>query len=37
VAGASDGIGKAFAFKLASMDYNLILLGRNSEKLEKVT
>lgn len=34
IAGATDGIGKAFSQKLALYNYNLILLGRNIEKLE---
>jgi len=36
VTGASDGIGLAFATTLASRGFNLILHGRNSEKLENV-
>ena len=33
ITGASGGIGKEFAKKLASMKYNLILVARNEEKL----
>jgi retinol dehydrogenase-12 len=36
ITGASDGIGKNTAFKLASMGANLILVGRNEEKTRKV-
>ncbi|XP_075045004.1 inactive hydroxysteroid dehydrogenase-like protein 1 [Mixophyes fleayi] len=37
VTGASDGIGKAYAEELASHGVNIILLGRNMEKLQKVS
>ncbi|KAI1081335.1 short chain dehydrogenase [Whalleya microplaca] len=36
VTGASDGIGKAIAFELASEGFNVLLHGRNSKKLEGV-
>lgn len=34
VTGATDGIGKALAFELASKGLNLVLVGRNPSKLE---
>ena len=34
--GASDGIGRAFAFELCSRGVNVIIHGRNEEKLGKV-
>lgn len=37
VTGSTDGIGKAFAFRLARANLNLILVGRNPEKLCEVT
>ncbi|XP_075045008.1 inactive hydroxysteroid dehydrogenase-like protein 1 isoform X3 [Mixophyes fleayi] len=37
VTGATDGIGKAYAEELASHGVNIILLGRNMEKLQKVS
>ncbi|KZT54694.1 NAD(P)-binding protein [Calocera cornea HHB12733] len=36
VTGASDGIGRALALELAGLGFNLILHGRNGEKLERV-
>lgn len=36
ITGASDGIGKAFAFDLASRGFNVVLHGRNRKKLEDV-
>jgi len=36
VTGASDGIGKAFVFELAKDGFNIVLVGRNREKLEGV-
>ncbi|GJR63253.1 very-long-chain 3-oxoacyl-CoA reductase 1-like protein [Tanacetum coccineum] len=33
---STDGIGKAFAFELAKNGLNLVLVGRNPEKLSKV-
>lgn len=36
ISGASDGIGKAFAFSLASKGLNIILHGRNAAKLDAV-
>ncbi|XP_076889333.1 very-long-chain 3-oxoacyl-CoA reductase 1-like [Bidens hawaiensis] len=37
VTGSTDGIGKAFAFELANKGLNLILVGRNPNKLEEVS
>ncbi|GLU21756.1 hypothetical protein SLE2022_378750 [Rubroshorea leprosula] len=37
ITGASDGIGKAFAHQLALQGLNLILVGRNPQKLESVS
>ena len=36
VTGASEGIGKAYAVDLAKSGYNLTLVSRSKEKLEKV-
>lgn len=36
ITGASDGLGKAFAFMFASKGLNLILVARNQKKLEEV-
>lgn len=36
VTGASSGIGKAFAEKLAQYGYNLVLIARNEEKLTEL-
>jgi 17beta-estradiol 17-dehydrogenase / very-long-chain 3-oxoacyl-CoA reductase len=36
VTGASDGIGKAFATQLAATGFNVVLHGRNKEKLDNV-
>lgn len=36
VTGSTDGIGKAFAFELAKKGLNLVLVGRNPEKLSNV-
>lgn len=37
VTGPTDGIGKSFAFELARKGLNLILVGRNPEKLKDVS
>ncbi|KAF4378722.1 hypothetical protein F8388_006173 [Cannabis sativa] len=37
ITGATDGIGKAFAIQLAEKGLNLILVGRNSNKLQTVS
>ncbi|XP_071694083.1 very-long-chain 3-oxoacyl-CoA reductase 1-like [Rutidosis leptorrhynchoides] len=37
VTGSTDGIGKAFAFELAKKGLNLILVGRNPNKLNDVS
>jgi len=34
ITGASKGIGKAIALKLASLNYNLVIIGRSSELLD---
>jgi short-subunit dehydrogenase len=34
ITGASSGIGKAFAHKCASLNYNLLLVARNEQKLK---
>jgi len=36
VTGATDGLGKAFALRLAQADFNLVLLGRSETKMAKV-
>jgi len=36
ITGSSDGIGKEFAFELAKRGFNIVLVGRNKEKLEIV-
>lgn len=36
ITGASSGIGEAAAYKFASEGFDLLLIGRSSEKLEKV-
>lgn len=36
VTGATDGIGLEFARQLAAKDYNLLLLSRSQEKLNRV-
>ncbi|CAG9313852.1 unnamed protein product [Blepharisma stoltei] len=36
ITGASDGIGKAFSRAIAAQGLNVILVGRNSEKLRTV-
>ena len=37
ITGASDGIGKEYAFQLAAKGFNICLIGRNYEKLEDVS
>lgn len=37
ITGSTDGIGKAFAFELAQKGLNLILVGRNLQKLKQVS
>jgi 17beta-estradiol 17-dehydrogenase / very-long-chain 3-oxoacyl-CoA reductase len=37
VTGATDGIGKAISFELANKGLNLLLLGRNQDKLQDVS
>ncbi|GAB2297842.1 Very-long-chain 3-oxoacyl-CoA reductase 1 [Dionaea muscipula] len=37
VTGSTDGIGKGFAFQLARLGLNLILVGRNPDKLREVS
>ncbi|GMU94595.1 SDR family oxidoreductase [Ignavibacterium album] len=37
ITGATSGIGKATAIELAKRNYDLILLGRNQKKCEKIT
>jgi short-subunit dehydrogenase len=36
ITGASSGIGQAFAYKLASQGYNLLLIARRSERLSAI-
>lgn len=36
ITGASDGIGKTFAFELAKAGFNIVLVGRSQEKLQGV-
>jgi len=36
ITGATSGIGKAAALKLASLDYNLIITGRRKDRLESL-
>ena len=37
ITGATDGIGKQFALTLASLGFNLMLIGRSQEKLNTIT
>ncbi|KAL0431605.1 UNVERIFIED_CONTAM: Very-long-chain 3-oxoacyl-CoA reductase 1 [Sesamum radiatum] len=37
ITGPTDGIGKAFAFQLARKGLNLVLVGRNPDKLKEVS
>ncbi|EPS35425.1 hypothetical protein H072_11186 [Dactylellina haptotyla CBS 200.50] len=36
VTGASDGIGKEYAYQLAANDFNIILISRTASKLEEI-
>ncbi len=36
ITGATDGLGKIYAINLAKKGFNLVLVSRNSEKLENV-
>ena len=36
ITGASDGIGKGYVFELARRGFNIVLVGRNEEKLKTV-
>ena len=36
ITGATDGIGKILAIEFSKLGSNIILLGRNSSKLDKV-
>jgi 17beta-estradiol 17-dehydrogenase / very-long-chain 3-oxoacyl-CoA reductase len=36
VTGASDGIGKQFAIQLSYLGFDIVLISRSIEKLEKV-
>lgn len=36
ITGVTSGFGKAFAFRLASMGYQLVITGRRKERLEKI-
>ena len=36
ITGASDGIGKEFAIKLASLGFNIVLMARNKDKTSRV-
>lgn len=36
ITGASDGIGKAFAFQLAQRGFSIVLIARNKDKLDSV-
>ena len=36
ITGSTDGIGKASAFHLAGLGFNIVLISRNAEKLAKV-
>ena len=36
ITGASSGIGKEFAYLLADLEYDLILVGRNTAALHKM-
>jgi len=35
ITGANEGIGKSYAFELARQGFNIVLVGRNEEKLKK--
>jgi len=36
ITGASDGIGKQYAFELAKLGFNILLMARDSQKLQAV-
>lgn len=36
ITGASDGIGKQYAFELAKSGFNIVLMARDASKLAKV-
>ena len=36
ITGGTDGIGEAFAYALAGMGFNIVIIGRNREKLDRV-
>ena len=36
ITGASSGIGKEFAYLLAELEYDLILVGRNTDALHEI-
>ena len=36
ITGASSGLGKDFAYKLSNLGYDLVLVARNKENLEKI-
>ena len=36
ITGASSGIGKEFAYLLSDLEYDLILVGRNTDALHEI-
>lgn len=36
ITGSTDGIGKAYAFELASKQFNIVLISRTQSKLDEV-